>query len=136
MAPPLAKSIWPAVPTGLATIVAVVETTPLTIALVGLVSAVAVAIVAYRQSVNHEHIAGTDRLVDHLQEQLTAEMDRSSADRALIDQQRSEMFDLQKRMLNLELGARRLAHQLETLGHVPVWHPDAPLHHHTEETTP
>lgn len=131
------RRLFPAAPTAAATVIAAAEPTSATVAVLGTVTAVAVAFLSYRTSANQqkttlhtEQISGSDRLVKHLEDRLTAAVARSDIDRKAVDSLRNETLSLQRRMLALELGARRLAHQVEMLGHVPVWHPDHPDRHH------
>lgn len=124
MAIPATKAAWTALPTAAVALLAAVDTTPLTIAALGLVSSVTVAIVGWRQTLVKENQAATDRLLGHLETRLIAEESRSTQHLTLADERQTAMLSLQKEILKQQVGIWALTRQLHKLGVEPEWDPE------------
>lgn len=121
---PTIKAFATSTPTAVAAAVAMVDTNSLTIGLLGVVSSLTVALVSYRQTMNREHIAGTDRLVGHLENRVNSEIQESATYRALAEGRQETILELQKEGLMKDIGIMTLVAQVQRLGAEPDWTPE------------
>lgn len=108
---------------GVATVVATVDTTQVTIAGIGAAGTVATGLLVYfqarasrRADEARDRADGTHRLVDQLQEQLAASAARQGVLEHLVDELRHDLDETR-------LGVARLIGQLQAHGLDPVWTP-------------